>query len=180
MPNKKLKKRNKTATANSALITKTIHKHLKATQRMPSLTQISDDTGLSRQAVSKHLQGLKLPSYLGKYKELTDDVMQCLLAACKGGNIHAMKLYFQLVWNWKSPKINDPEVNQDPTTKFIILTGNEAKEHQQELDITPEPTTESIPLNRKIQQEKEMQEILDSEPRVSDDPHPLLKDWPII
>ena len=33
---------------------------------------------------------------------------------------------------------------------------------------------------RLLELEKEIQEILNSEPRVSDDPHPLLKDWPII
>ena len=175
-----MKKRNKLAKNNSACVSKSIHAYTKKHKRMPSLAEISEDTGLSRQAVSRHLQDLKLPDYLDKYKELTDDVMECLLNACKAGNVHAMKLYFQMVWRWKPPKIDEATPTNDHKTNFIILTGNEAVEQHKSLDINTEPTAETIPLNRKLQKEKEMQKILDSEQRVSDDPHPLLKDWPII
>ena len=174
---KGLKRVNKIATENSALITKSIHQYLQLNNKMPSLVQISDDTGISRQTVSKHLQGLKLPSYLDKYRELTDDVMQCLLMACKLGSVSAIKLYMQLVWKWKPPKIDEPTTTDDPVTKFIILSESESKEKKERESVATASPAGTIPLNRKIQQQKESEMNLDSGLGVSDDPHPLLKDW---
>ena len=173
MRKKGLKKLNKIATENSALITKSIHQYLQLNNKMPSLAQISDDTGISRQTVSKHLQGLKLPSYLDKYKELTDDVMQCLLMACKLGSVPAIKLYMQLVWKWKPPKIDEPTTTDEQVPKFIILSESENKEHQNKESNTAE--SEPIPLNRKIQQQKESEMNLDSGFGVSDAPPPIIK-----
>ena len=172
-----MKKRNKLAKNNSACVSKSIHTYTKKHKRMPSLAEISEDTGLSRQAVSRHLQELKLPDYLDKYKELTDDVMECLLNSCKAGNVHAIKLYFQMVWRWKPPKIDEATPTNENKTNFIILTGNEAVEHNRKLE---KSTSESIPLNRKIQQQKDDEISSNSENRGSDDPHPLLKDWDTI
>ena len=63
---------NKKSKGNSITISKSILQHVKKHKAMPSLAEIGDDTGLSRQTVSKHLKDLKLPTYFDKYKELTD------------------------------------------------------------------------------------------------------------
>ena len=175
-----MKKRNKLAKNNSACVSKSIHAYTKKHKRMPSLAEISTDTGLSRQAVSRHLQELKLPDYLDKYKEVTDDVMECLLDACKSGNVHAIKLYFQMVWRWKPPKIDEATPTNDHKTNYIILTGNEAVEHTQSLEKNTDSATDTIPLNRKIQHEKEEQINLDSGFGVSDAPSPFHSGWSTI
>jgi hypothetical protein len=163
-----LKKLNKLAKDNSVTISKSIHKHVKKHKSMPSLAEISDDTGLSRQTVSKHLKDLKLPAYLDKYKELTDEVMECLLNSCKAGNVHAMKLYFQLVWKWKPPKVNDPDdiSNIDRITTVMISKA----ESKTTIDVTPKQTekpkeqkqTENI--NLKFEKSSKIEKIDPLEP----------------
>ena len=43
----------------------------------------------------------------------------------------AIKLYMQLVWKWKPPKIDDPTTTDEQVTKFIILSESENKEREQ-------------------------------------------------
>ena len=181
---KGMSKNNITAQSNSALITKTIHKHMKATKRMPTVTQISEDTGISRQAISRHLKDLKLPSYLDKYKELTDDVMRCLLMACESGNVHAMKLFFQLTWRWKPPKINEPEETKETITKFIITNDSNTPEKNKEKPLTKEITSnqpqsqpEVIPLNKMKNFEENLQQKTDFQPGDPDDLPPFPNGW---
>ena len=94
----------------------------------------------------------------------------------------AIKLYMQLVWKWKPPKIDEPTTTDEQGTKFIILSESENKEREKKEreSVATAPPAETIPLNRKIQQQKEVEMNLDSGLGVSDEPHPLLKDWPII
>ena len=145
---------------------------------MPTLAEISDDTGLSRQTVSKHLKDLKLPAYLDKYKELTDDVMECLLNSCKAGNVHAMKLYFQLVWKWKPPKVNDPDdiSNMDRITTVMISKA----ETKPTIDITPKqtekPKEQKTTENINLKFEKSSK----NEKRVSDGTPPFRSGWATI
>jgi len=172
-----LKKLNKTNKCNSASITKAINAHVKKHKAMPTLADISEATGISSQTVSKHLKDLKLPAYLDKYKELTDDVMECLLNSCKAGNVHAMKLYFQLVWKWKPPKVNDADdlSNIDRITT-VMISKAEAKTP---IDITPKQTEkpkEKQTENINLKFEKSSK----NEKRVSDGTPPFRSGWATI
>ena len=184
MPKKKVKKGNKTAITNKASINQAIHTHLKVNNKMPSLAQISLDTGLSRQAVSRHLKDLKLPDYLNKYRELTDDVMKCLLMSCESGNVHAMKLFFQLTWRWKPPKTNEPEETKDTVTKFIITHDSKSPDSNKEKPLTKETTInqpqsqpEVIPLNKMKNFEENLQQKTDFQPGDPDDLPPFPNGW---
>ena len=143
------KKQNKTSVNNKASINQAIHQHLKKHNKMPTLCEISDNTGLSRQAVARHLKDLKLPEYLHKYRELTDDVMMCLLRACEAGNIHAMKLYFQLTWRWKIPRHNDDTSDENPNriSQVIISQAKQKKTIDIEVEKIPKHNIEKSSKN---------------------------------
>lgn len=173
-----MKKINKQVKDNSVSISKSIHKHVKKHKAMPSLAEISDDTGLSRQTVSKHLKDLKLPAYLDKYKELTDEVMECLLNSCKAGNVHAMKLYFQLVWKWKPPKVNDPDdISNIDRITTVMISKAEAKTP---IDITPKQTEKPKEQKQTENINLKFEKSSKNEKRVSDGAPPFRSGWATI
>src|SRR5210317_2023707 len=106
------KKPNKTKQANKALITKAIADSFKKHDKMPSLAEISDATGIGIQTVSSYMEDLTLPKSLESYRLITDDVMSSMKRSIDAGNAQAMKLFFQLVWSWRPPKLNDPDTKQ--------------------------------------------------------------------
>ena len=94
---------------NNQAITKAMHSHIEKNGKMPSMVELSTSTGISRQTISKHLDDLSLNNSIKKYRLMSDQVMDSMLRACDQGNAQAMKLYYQLVWGWKPPKVNDAE-----------------------------------------------------------------------
>lgn len=119
------KKPNKTKRANKALITKAIADSFKKHDKMPSLAEISEATGIGRQTVSSYMDDLTLPKALESYRLITDDVMSSMLRAIDNGNAQAMKLFFQLVWSWKPPKMNDPSEHQQHQQVIYEIRGEE-------------------------------------------------------
>ena len=95
--------------------------------------------------------------------------MDCLLNSCKAGNVHAMKLFFQLVWKWKPPKVNDPDdiSNMDRITT-VMISKAEAKTP---IDITPKQTEN---INLKFEKSSK------NEKRVSDGTPSFRSGWATI
>ena len=94
---------------NNQAITKAMHSYIEKNGKMPSMVELSASTGISRQTISKHLDDLSLTNSIKKYRLMSDQVMDSMLRACDQGNAQAMKLYYQLVWSWKPPKVNEAE-----------------------------------------------------------------------
>ena len=116
---------NRIKTYNGELISKSIEKRLNKTNKMPSLTQISQDTGISRQTIAKHLKEMKLSNKMDKYRFITDDVMTSVRRAIDAGNAQAMKLFFQLAWDWKPPKMNDTAQHQQHQQVIYEIRGED-------------------------------------------------------
>ena len=120
---KRVVKGNKTHpvyTSNKATITQAISYYLKKYKEVPTITYLHEATGISRKTISKHFQELSLPNYLQRYRTMTDDVMQALTNTAKAGNVHAIKLWFQLAWDWKEPSIKNSKPDEERYTQINI------------------------------------------------------------
>jgi hypothetical protein len=77
-------------------------KYLEEHKKTPTNIEISTATGLTRQTIWNHFRRMKLESFTPKHKILFDKVLTKLSdRAIKDGDIAAIKLYLQVVGNFK-------------------------------------------------------------------------------
>ena len=146
------KKPNKTKKVNKAIIQKALHKHFKKHDVVPTLQELSEATGIGTQTISGYMSEMTLPSSLETYKFVTDDVMKWIMKASEAGNAQAQKLFFQLVWNWRPPKYNDPgpKSAQNSTVYRIVMHEDYYKNNPEYIhknDLKPKHKTQQEILN---------------------------------
>jgi len=69
--------------------------------RKPTLVELVNETGLSMKTVDRHLNDLKYDVYVKDLRTLTCNVMMALYNKAKDGRAPEVKLWMQLVENWK-------------------------------------------------------------------------------
>lgn len=88
---------------NHANITASMTKYIEEYGKMPTKNKIASDTELSRQTVSKHLNGYdKHPLYaeqLNQFKFMADRVLAKVIKAASLGDMKAARLYFDIMGN---------------------------------------------------------------------------------
>ncbi len=104
--------------------------------KRPSFRELSNETGLHVNTISKHVKGLTIEMD-GVYKLLTEDVVISIYKAAVKGNVSAMKLWFQVVNGWVEPSevIHSGELNtnhQPPVIVKITSKGSESRQMTQE------------------------------------------------
>jgi hypothetical protein len=86
---------------NHYMITAAITKHIEESGKMPTKSQIANDTGLSRQTVHKHLSGYaEHPLYaeqLNQFKFMADRVLAKVIKLAGQGDVKAARLYFDVI-----------------------------------------------------------------------------------
>lgn len=86
---------------NHHLITSTINKLMREYGYMPSKTSIAEQSGLSRQTVTKHLKEYKMqPGYQAEMKQfeyMTSKVLAVVYKSAVTGDLKASKLYLETV-----------------------------------------------------------------------------------
>lgn len=141
MTNKELSPNQKRKLDNNQAITKAMHTFIEKNGKMPSMIELSASTGISRQTISKHLDDLSLTNSIKKYRLMSDKVMDSLLQACDQGNAQAVKLYYQLVWGWKPPKVNEAESQlfNNQVIYEIVSESTQEKEVDKPKNKQPDP-----------------------------------------
>lgn len=92
-----------------------LYDYLQKYKRMPTQGEIADGTGISREAVNRHMKEFKFSNFKPQYKPLTGKVMLGLLSACMAGSAFAIRLWFQLVEGvevGRPADDGDPEMNE--------------------------------------------------------------------
>lgn len=92
-----------------------LYDYLQKQKRMPTQGEIAEGTGISREAVNRHMKEFKFSNFKPQYKPLTGKVMLGLLSACMAGSAFAIRLWFQLVEGVEVGRPSDdgdPEMNE--------------------------------------------------------------------
>ena len=126
---------------NHANITASMTKYIEEYGKMPTKNRIASDTELSRQTVSKHLNGYdKHPLYaeqLNQFKFMADRVLAKVIKAASLGDMKAARLYFDILNNLG----NQSGINTTINTQNNYIQINQTKLSQ---DIVQQLTPDQL------------------------------------
>ena len=115
-----INKNKETAKKNTILILKTMKKYIDKNKKHPSITKISELTGLERHTVSKRLKKLTSDECLEPFKRYTQNMMQSAIKNGLSGDLKSIKFFFQAVW--KLNENNTTEQLQNIERPIINIT----------------------------------------------------------
>jgi predicted transcriptional regulator len=95
------KKRKRDFELNQVMILEAFLKLLNDKSRKPTLEEISNETGLSMKTIDRHMKELSYDKYICDLKALTVNVMMGFYNKAKEGKAPEVKLWMQIVENWK-------------------------------------------------------------------------------
>jgi biotin operon repressor len=94
---------------NADKIEKTVSYYIKKHGEFPSVSYLSKATGLHRVTISKHLKKMNLKEGVLVFRTSTNKVMDALTQKSLKGDVSAIRLWFQIVYNWVEPRFSDGE-----------------------------------------------------------------------
>ena len=94
---------------NAEKIEKTVSYYIKKHGEFPSISYISKATDLNRRTISKHLKKMNLKEGVLVFRTSTNKVMDALTQKSLKGDVSAIRLWFQIVYNWIEPRFTDGE-----------------------------------------------------------------------
>ena len=109
-----INKNKETARNNTILILKTMKKYIDKHKKHPSITKISQLTGLERHTVSKRLKKLTADDCLEPFKRYTQNMMQAAIKNGLKGDIKSIKFFFQAVWGLTEKENTDSQIAEKP------------------------------------------------------------------
>ena len=89
---------------NHSLIRQVVVEFLGRTKRMPKISEISEDSGLSYSTVQRHIRGVSLAEVVetSSLRIIVEDVLTGMARAGIGGNHGAARLFLEVVYGWTS------------------------------------------------------------------------------
>lgn len=97
-----------------------LFKNVARSGKIPSLSEIANDSGVTRQTIAKHIQNLKLNELSPKHKLRVDKILNGLSRKAERGDVSAAKLYMQIVWGWTEKTQTDITTGNEPITTIRI------------------------------------------------------------
>lgn len=94
--------------------------------RPPTITELSNITGFSRNTVSKHINELSFEKSVKKMRILSEDVLLSIAKTAIDGNPTSQKLFTEIVEGWNGPP-EKVEIKQ-PFQIMITTTGGKNDE----------------------------------------------------
>jgi DNA-binding transcriptional regulator YhcF (GntR family) len=74
---------------------------MKVNERKPSYRELAKLTKLSLKTISRHIQDLNFNDYVSDLRVLTPNVLMALYKRAKDGKAAEVKLWMEIVENWK-------------------------------------------------------------------------------
>jgi hypothetical protein len=119
-----------------------VHKYMQSNYRTPSITFISESTGISRPTVSKHMRSFTaqpdFTEHAAIYKLMVTDILRQLYSQSIYGSVKAARLYMEVMGILKSGMV----VNQN------FLNGSQDKLKINEVAVTQEVIDKLEPTTR--------------------------------
>lgn len=86
-------------------ITEIILNHVKETKKIPGYKIIKEESGLSEKTIHKHIKQINLQNISPKFKMYIEPILQGLTEAAMEGKSREVKLWMQLVENYKENNV---------------------------------------------------------------------------
>lgn len=86
---------------NQTIILEAFKKLLYKNGRKPTPTEISEESGVSLRTVKRHIKGFRSELYMNEFRILTTEIVIALYEKAKEGRAAEVKLWMQLIENWK-------------------------------------------------------------------------------
>lgn len=101
--------------------------------KAPSITYLSQTTGLSRPTIYNHIKSMELSEVADKFKIRALTILEGIAKRAENGDVQAAKLMLSLAFGWNEKKILD--VQQTNKTIQVTFT-NPNKEQMQNISKT--------------------------------------------
>ena len=96
---------------------------IKKNGKVPTLSLISAETGLSLNTISKHLKDIRLAEMTPKQKLRMERVLNTLANKAESGDIRAIELYLKVVADWIPKTEVTGEVDRNKILKIEFSNG---------------------------------------------------------
>lgn len=122
---------------NQARILESLRELIERTGRKPTMNEIARKSGVCVRTVKRHMHNYRNENYMKELRILTDDVMIALYQKAKEGRAPEVKLWMQLVENWKETQgINHSGKIKFEKINFVLAeSSDKLKERSQVLQI---------------------------------------------
>ena len=94
---------------NAENIEKAVSYYIKKHGEFPSVSYISKATDLNRNTISKHLKKMNLKEGVLVFRMSTNRVLDALTQKSLKGDVSAIRLWFQIVYDWVEPRFSEGE-----------------------------------------------------------------------
>jgi len=113
-------------------------------QKAPTITKLSELTNLTRPTIYKHMKHMQLNEISNKYKIRAFTVLEGLAKKAEEGDPAAVKLFFQLAFNFNEKKIMDVQTtNRSIKVVFTNPSNDDLKKITETEDVKYEELEEN-------------------------------------
>lgn len=109
---------------NHALVLDTFLRLMKTYKRKPTLDELANQTGLSVQAVSRHLKTDEFTDTKEDLRILTSNVLLSIYSAAMQGKTQSQRLWLEVVEGWKPTTGIDLNLNVKTEAVIVLPTNN--------------------------------------------------------
>ena len=100
---------------NHSIIRDSYVKLIKELERKPTISEVVEDSGLSRTTIKKHLKELKFNPVKSPLRILTEDVIMSIANSAMDGSHGSQKLWMQILEGWSERTVLEHEGKIDVT-----------------------------------------------------------------
>jgi predicted transcriptional regulator len=146
-------KHNKVFYQNHELIKAEYLRILKTERRMPSQREVGKNLGITQTTISMHLNSIDLTELIDPFKFYGDSVLIALMEKAEAGSEPAVKLFFNIIYDWAEKKQINADVNAEVVVKADLklnLSDKKAKLVADILALEDEAETVIVTEQRKL------------------------------